>query len=98
MRPSRSGLQEMPAVARSVDRRFSASRRYLCPFTERLLLFSSALVSLPGHVPPQEVNSATKGNVLAFTPTSEITRCSALHFNRSSPKAANFLGVGLAFG
>ena len=61
-----------------------------------VVLFGACLP--PRACPPQEVNSATKGNVLAFTPTSEITRCSALHFNRASPKAANFLGVGLAFG
>ena len=48
---------------------------YLLPFAERLLEFSSALSSLPGQVPTQEVNSAAEENVLAVTPTSAMICC-----------------------
>jgi hypothetical protein len=34
---------------------------YLLPLADRLLEFSSALSSLPGQVPTQEVNSAAEG-------------------------------------
>ena len=48
---------------------------YLLPFADRLLRFCSALSSLPGQVPTQEVNSAADGKVPAVTPTSAITCC-----------------------
>ena len=68
---------------------FSTRRRYLFPFAERLLWFSSALSSFPGQVPTQEVNCAAEGNVLACTPTSEITCCA-----ESSPKPGTFGQAG----
>lgn len=58
---------------------FSTRRRYLFPFAERLLWFSSALSSFPGQVPTQEVNCAAEGTVLACTPTSEITCCAGIY-------------------
>jgi hypothetical protein len=42
------------------------------PFAERLLWFCSALSSLRGQVPTQDVNSPAEGNVLACTPLSVV--------------------------
>src|ERR1039457_4465169 len=53
----------------------STRRRYLLPFAERLLWFCSALSSLPGQVPTQDVNSPAEGNVLACAPTSAMICC-----------------------
>src|SRR6266513_2022128 len=80
----------LPTCRRSVAAWFSTRRRYLFPFAERLLWFSSALSSFPGQVPTQEVNCAAEGKVLACTPTSEITCCAGIyseprHFGQAGP-------------
>jgi hypothetical protein len=58
---------------------------YLLPLAQRLLRFSSALSSLPGHVPTQEVNSAAEEKLAAVAATSAITCCA-----ESIPKPGNF--------
>jgi hypothetical protein len=56
---------------------------YLLPLADRLLEFSSALSSLPGQVPTQEVNSAAEGNETVTKPYAADFWCNLRFANDS---------------